>query len=186
MIQNMPVKEETKTWSVLRSMQENYQLNKYGKRCITLQNVRKQTAGHEFGWRHLKASHYEDIRGLSFNTISTTWMSIALNSYSLHFKGLYVSNSLYVSMIQWPIWLYSISSGCKLVDQLYVYYINFKCKVKHFIPACASAEEKLYIKRKEVMFIRDFNVNMLESPDYPNSPNKDRPNECYSRGYENN
>lgn len=40
-----------------------------------------------------------------------------------------------------------------------------KCKVKDFIPACASAAEKMYVKRKEVMFIGDFNMNMLESPD---------------------
>ena len=48
-----------------------------------------------------------------------------------------------------------------------------KCKVKDFIPACASAAEKMYVKRKEVMFIGDFNMNMLESPDNPNGPNKD-------------
>ena len=40
-------------------------------------------------------------------------------------------------------------------------------------PACASAAEKMYVKRKEVMFIGDFNMNMLESPDNPNGPNKD-------------
>ena len=34
----------------------------------------------------------------------------------------------------------------------------------------------MYVKPKEIMFIGDFNMNMLESPDNPNGPNKDLTN----------
>ena len=51
-----------------------------------------------------------------------------------------------------------------------------KCKITDFIPACATAAERMYVKRKEIMFIGDFNMNMLESPDNPNGPNKDLTN----------
>lgn len=34
----------------------------------------------------------------------------------------------------------------------------------------------MYVKHKEIMFIGDFNMNMLESPDNPNGPNKDLTN----------
>ena len=42
-----------------------------------------------------------------------------------------------------------------------------KCKITDFIPACATAAERMYVKRKEIMFIGDFNMNMHESPDNP-------------------
>ena len=48
-----------------------------------------------------------------------------------------------------------------------------KCKITKFIPACATAAEKMYAKRKEIMFIGDLNMNMLKSSDNPNGPNKD-------------
>ena len=51
-----------------------------------------------------------------------------------------------------------------------------KCKITDFIPACATAAERMYVKRKEIMFIGDFNMNMLESQDNPNGPNKDLTN----------
>ena len=51
-----------------------------------------------------------------------------------------------------------------------------KCKITDFIPACATAAERMYVKHKEIMFIGDFNMNMLESPDNPNGPNKDLTN----------
>ena len=38
------------------------------------------------------------------------------------------------------------------------------------------AAERMYVKRKEIMFIGDFNMNMLESPGNPNGPNKDLTN----------
>lgn len=34
----------------------------------------------------------------------------------------------------------------------------------------------MFVKRKESLFIGDFNMNMLESPDNPNGPNKDLTN----------
>ena len=51
-----------------------------------------------------------------------------------------------------------------------------KCKITDFIPACVTAAETMYVKRKEIMFIWDFNMNMHESPDNPNGPNKDLTN----------
>lgn len=48
-----------------------------------------------------------------------------------------------------------------------------KCKITEFIPACATAAEKMYAKRKEIMFIGDLNMNLLKSSDNPNGPNKD-------------
>ena len=51
-----------------------------------------------------------------------------------------------------------------------------KCKITDFIPACATAAERMHIKREEIMFIGDFNMNMLESSDNPNGPNKDLTN----------
>ena len=52
-------------------------------------------------------------------------------------------------------------------------YRSGKCKITDFLPTCASATEKMYSKRNEVMFIGDFNTNMLQSPDNPKVPNKD-------------
>ena len=51
-----------------------------------------------------------------------------------------------------------------------------KCKITDFIPACVSEAERMYVKRKEIMFVRDFNTNVLESSDNPNGPNKDLTN----------
>ncbi|XP_068719429.1 uncharacterized protein [Montipora capricornis] len=48
-----------------------------------------------------------------------------------------------------------------------------KCKITEFIPACATAAEKMYAKQKEILFIGDFNMNLLKSSDNPNGPNKD-------------
>lgn len=49
----------------------------------------------------------------------------------------------------------------------------WKCKITVFIPACAPAPKRMYTKRKEVIFIRDLNMNMLESSNISNDPNKD-------------
>ena len=51
-----------------------------------------------------------------------------------------------------------------------------KCKITDFIPACALAAERIYAKRKEIIFIGDFNMHMLESSDNSNGPNKDLTN----------
>ena len=48
-----------------------------------------------------------------------------------------------------------------------------KCKIRDFIPACASAPKRIYAKQKEVVFIRDLNMNMLQSSDNSNDLNKD-------------
>ena len=36
-----------------------------------------------------------------------------------------------------------------------------KCKISDFLPSCVLAGEKMYTKRKEVMFLGDFNIDML-------------------------
>ena len=36
-----------------------------------------------------------------------------------------------------------------------------KCKISEFLTSCVSAAEKMYSKRKEVMFLGDFNINMM-------------------------
>ena len=56
-----------------------------------------------------------------------------------------------------------------------------KCKVSDFIPSCSSAAEQIYAKRKkEIVFIGDFNMNML--PENSNlqgdSPNPDLTSFC--------
>ena len=40
-----------------------------------------------------------------------------------------------------------------------------KCKSADFISACVCTAEKMYNKQKEIMFIGDFNMNMLEGKD---------------------
>ena len=36
-----------------------------------------------------------------------------------------------------------------------------KCKISDFLSSCVLAAEKIYTKRKEVMFLGDFNIGML-------------------------
>ena len=49
------------------------------------------------------------------------------------------------------------------------YRSPFKCKISDFISSCTTAAEHMYAKRKEIIFIGDFNMNMLSSKH--NTPN---------------
>ena len=40
-----------------------------------------------------------------------------------------------------------------------------KCKISDFLSLCVLAAEKMYTKRKEVMFLRDFNIDILTEKD---------------------
>ena len=51
-----------------------------------------------------------------------------------------------------------------------------KCKISDFISSCTTAAEHMYAKRKETIFIGDFNMNMLSSKH--NTPNPELSDFC--------
>ena len=51
-----------------------------------------------------------------------------------------------------------------------------KCKISDFIPSCVDAAERMYVKRKEIIFIGDFNMDMLIGQNNPQRPNQDLSN----------
>ncbi|CAB4007189.1 Hypothetical predicted protein, partial [Paramuricea clavata] len=53
-----------------------------------------------------------------------------------------------------------------------------KCKVNDFISSCSSATELMFSKRNELIYIGDFNLNMLTGPDNPEGPNEDLTEFC--------
>ena len=53
-----------------------------------------------------------------------------------------------------------------------------KCKITEFIPACVFAAERMYAKRKEVLFIGDFNMDMLSGKDNPQGPSQELSGFC--------
>ncbi len=53
-----------------------------------------------------------------------------------------------------------------------------KCKSADFISACVCTAEKMYNKQKEIMFIGDFNMNMLEGKDNQHGPNQELSSFC--------
>ena len=48
-----------------------------------------------------------------------------------------------------------------------------KCKSTEFLTACSTAAEQMYIKRKEIIFIGDFNMNMLKGNKNQQGPDPD-------------
>ena len=53
-----------------------------------------------------------------------------------------------------------------------------KCKITEFIPACVLAAERMYAKRKEILFIGDFNMDMLSGKDNPQGPSQELSGFC--------
>ena len=53
-----------------------------------------------------------------------------------------------------------------------------KCKITEFIPACVSAAERMYAKRKEILFIGDFNTDMHTGKDNPQGPSQELSSFC--------
>ena len=53
-----------------------------------------------------------------------------------------------------------------------------KCKITEFIPACMLAAERMYAKRKEILFIGDFNMDMLSRKDNPQGPSQELSGFC--------
>ena len=53
-----------------------------------------------------------------------------------------------------------------------------KCKITEFIPACVLAAERVYAKRKEILFIGDFNMDMLSGKNNPQGPSQELSGFC--------
>ena len=53
-----------------------------------------------------------------------------------------------------------------------------KCKITEFIPACVLATERMYAKREEILFIGDFNMDMVSGKDNTQGPSQELSGFC--------